>query len=138
MSQKGSTCLLNSGTSTESFIQASVLYWLYESKAKLTKTKTNIRNACDDIKALLLSKNEKYGDSALKPIGIFSKLNSAEAIKARIDDKLSRIANIGLNDATEDTLDDLIGYLLLLRIANGELNGANSHTISIDITQGVN
>ena len=109
-----------------------------KAKAKLTKTKTNIRNACDDIKALLLSKNEKYGDSALKPIGIFSKLNSAEAIKARIDDKLSRIANIGLNDATEDTLDDLIGYLLLLRIANGELNGANSHTISIDITQGVN
>ena len=102
------------------------------------KIKTKITKACDNIKALLLSKNEKYGDSALKPLGIFSKLNSAEAIKARIDDKLSRINNIGLHDADEDTLDDLIGYLLLLKIANGELNGANSHTISIDITQGVN
>jgi hypothetical protein len=97
-----------------------------------------ITEACDDIKALLISKNKKYGDSALKPLGVFSKLNSAEAIKARIDDKLSRINNTGLNDAEEDTLDDLIGYLLLLKIANREHNGANSATISIDITQGIN
>ena len=97
------------------------------------KVKTKITKACDNIKALLIEKNEKYGDSALTPLGIFSKLNSAEAIKARIDDKLSRIANVGLNDATEDTLDDLIGYLLLLKIANGEHNGANSHTISINL-----
>ena len=105
-----------------------------KAKAKLTKTKTNIRNACDGIKALLLSKNEKYGDSALTPLGIFSKLNSAEAIKARIDDKLSRIANTGLNDATEDTLDDLIGYLLLLKIANGDLSRANSASITLDLS----
>ena len=104
----------------------------------MTTRKQNITKTCDDIKALLLSKNEKYGDSALTPLGVFSKLNSAEAIKARIDDKLSRINNTGLHDADEDTLDDLIGYLLLLKIANRELNGANSATISIDITQGVN
>ena len=101
------------------------------------KVKTKITKACDNIKALLLSKNEKYGDSALTPLGIFSKLNSAEAIKARIDDKLSRIANTGLNDATEDTLDDLIGYLLLLKIANGEQSRANSASITIDLDQGV-
>ena len=104
----------------------------------MKNVKQKITKASDDIKALLISKNEKYGDSALKPLGIFSKLNSAEAIKARIDDKLSRINNMGLGDTTEDTLDDLIGYLILLKIANGEHNGANSHTISIDITQGVN
>lgn len=98
------------------------------------KVKTKITNACDNIKALLLSKNEKYGDSALTPLGIFSKLNSAEAIKARIDDKLSRIANTGLNDATEDTLDDLIGYLLLLKIANGDLSRANSASITLDLS----
>ena len=101
------------------------------------KVKTKITKACDNIKALLLSKNEKYGDSALQPLGVFSKLNSAEAIKARIDDKLSRIANTGLNDATEDTLDDLIGYLLLLKIANGEQSRANSASITIDLDQGV-
>ena len=101
------------------------------------KVKKKITKACDNIKALLLSKNEKYGDSALQPLGVFSKLNSAEAIKARIDDKLSRIANTGLNDATEDTLDDLIGYLLLLKIANGEQSRANSASITIDLDQGV-
>ena len=101
------------------------------------KVKTKITKASDNIKALLLSKNEKYGDSALQPLGVFSKLNSAEAIKARIDDKLSRIANTGLNDATEDTLDDLIGYLLLLKIANGEQSRANSASITIDLDQGV-
>jgi len=93
-------------------------------------TKSQIEKTCDEIKALLLSKNEKYGDSALNPVGVFSKLNSAEAIKARIDDKLSRIANVGLDDTTEDTLSDLIGYLVLLKIAYGELNGANSVTFS--------
>ena len=99
----------------------------------MTTQKKKIQKACDSIKALLISKNEKYGDSALQPLGLFSKLNSAEAIKARIDDKLSRIANVGLSDATEDTLDDLIGYLLLLKIANGEQNGANSASIKIDL-----
>ena len=99
----------------------------------MTTQKKKIQKACDSIKALLISKNEKYGDSALQPLGLFSKLNSAEAIKARIDDKLSRIANVGLNDATEDTLDDLIGYLLLLKIANGEQSRANSASITIDL-----
>jgi hypothetical protein len=93
-------------------------------------TKTQIEKTCKEIKDMLLSKNEKYGDSALNPVGVFSKLNSAEAIKARIDDKLSRIANVGLDDATEDTLDDLIGYLILLRIAYGELNRANSVSLT--------
>jgi hypothetical protein len=45
---------------------------------------------------------------------------------------------MGLNDTSEDTLDDLIGYLLLLKIANGEHNGANSASISIDLEQGIN
>ena len=100
----------------------------------MTDELQKIIDACDGIKALLLSKNEKYGNSALKPVTVFSKLNSAEAIKARIDDKLSRIANVGLSDATEDTLDDLIGYLLLLKIANGENSRANSASITLDLS----
>ena len=64
-----------------------------------------------------MEKNKAYGDSAITPENIFSKLDNAQAICARIDDKLSRIKNRGLNDATEDTLDDLIGYLILLKIA---------------------
>ena len=81
------------------------------------KTQNNIKWTCNEIRDLLLSKNKAYGDSALEPDNIFSKLYNAQAICARIDDKLSRIKNNGLDDATEDTLDDLIGYLILLKIA---------------------
>ena len=81
------------------------------------KTQNSIKWTCNEIRDLLISKNEAYGDSALSPDNIFSKLDNAQAICARIDDKLSRIKNNGLDDATEDTLDDLIGYLVLLKIA---------------------
>ena len=67
---------------------------------------------------LLKSKNKAYGNTALNPTNIFSKLNASEAICARIDDKLARIQNKGINDQTEDTVDDLIGYLLLLKMAD--------------------
>ena len=66
---------------------------------------------------LLKEKNKAYGNSALNPAGIFSKLNAKEALCARIDDKIMRIKNKGINDETEDTVDDLIGYLLLLKMA---------------------
>ena len=79
--------------------------------------KDKIQFECKMISDLLCQKNESYGDSACSPIKIFSKLKSDDAICARIDDKLSRIANRGLNGDTEDTLFDLIGYLVLLQIA---------------------
>ena len=74
----------------------------------------------NNITELLISKNTDYGNTALNPTNVFSKLNSREAICARIDDKLSRISNRGINDKTEDTIDDLIGYLLLLKMAMNE------------------
>ena len=70
---------------------------------------------------LLKEKNKAYGDSALNPAGIFSKLNATESLCARIDDKIMRIKNKGINDETEDTIDDLVGYLLLLKMSfNGK------------------
>jgi hypothetical protein len=72
-----------------------------------------VKNVTD----LLKEKNKSYGDSALNPAGIFSKLNATEALCARIDDKIMRIKNKGINDKTEDTVDDLIGYLLLLKMS---------------------
>ena len=71
----------------------------------------------EKITTLLKEKNEAYGNTALNPTNIFSKLNATEAICARIDDKLARINNKGINDLTEDTIDDLIGYLLLLKMS---------------------
>jgi hypothetical protein len=69
---------------------------------------------------LLKEKNKAYGNTALNPPKIFSKLNSREAICSRLDDKLSRIKNKGINDKTEDTVDDIIGYLFLLKMSLDE------------------
>jgi len=88
-------------------------------------TQNSIKWTCNEIRDLLLAKNKAYGDSAIEPDNIFSKLDNAQAICARIDDKLSRIKNVGLDDNTEDTLDDLIGYLILLKVAR-EHNDSNT------------
>ena len=80
-------------------------------------TRNKILSKCKQLQDLLLQKNAKYGNSALEPLNVFSKSNAVAGIKMRIDDKLKRIKNAGLVDATEDTLQDLAGYLILLMIA---------------------
>ena len=81
-------------------------------------TQTHIKIVCEDIKNLLLEKNRKYGDSALNPNRIFSKADAVEQILVRIDDKLNRIQKgAGLLANDEDVVNDLIGYLVLLKIA---------------------
>lgn len=81
-------------------------------------TQLHISMICDDIKQLLLEKNSKYGDSALNPSRIFSKSNAVEQLLVRIDDKLNRIQKgAGLLAEDEDVINDLIGYLVLLKIA---------------------
>jgi hypothetical protein len=81
----------------------------------LSNTQEQIVTVCDDIKQLLLDKNRKYGDSAINPVRIFSKTDATEQLKVRIDDKLNRLKNLQ-EDETEDTITDLIGYLILLKI----------------------
>jgi hypothetical protein len=78
-------------------------------------TQIEIEKTCDEIKQLLLEKNRKYGDSALNPVRIFAKSDATEQLKVRIDDKLNRLKNLQ-EDETEDTITDLIGYLILLKI----------------------
>jgi hypothetical protein len=87
------------------------------------KTEYLIKKIAEEVTELLLKKNADYGDTANNPIDIFSKLDSIEAINARIDDKLSRIKNKGINDNTEDTVTDLIGYLILLKVQLRKQNG---------------
>jgi len=90
----------------------------------MDNTKKLIVQTAQQVTDLLLEKNAAYGDSALHPVGIFSKGNAVDSLCARIDDKLMRIKSKGITDATEDTVQDLIGYLILLKIAihnNNEL-----------------
>jgi hypothetical protein len=74
----------------------------------------HIKEAADEVVDMLLRKNLAYGDSALNPLRVFSKADAGAGLRVRIDDKLSRIRNQGFDDS-EDTLQDLIGYLILYR-----------------------
>jgi hypothetical protein len=80
------------------------------------ETSELIKDEARKIVLLLLEKNKSYGDTANNPPKIFSKLDAVEGLCARIDDKLSRIQNKGITDLTEDTISDLIGYLILLKV----------------------
>ena len=80
-------------------------------------TEDLILKVTDEMKELLISKNRAYGDSATNPSNVFSKGSPIESLCARIDDKLMRIQNKGISDKTEDTVSDLIGYLILLKVA---------------------
>lgn len=87
------------------------------------ETQFTIGQVCDEIKEMLIAKNKSYGDSAIDPIRIFSKADNTEQIKIRIDDKLSRISR-GTEFYGDNDIDDLVGYLILLKIAR-ELNNVN-------------
>ncbi len=69
-----------------------------------------------EITEMLIAKNQKYGNSAIEPLGIFSDLSPEEGLKVRIDDKLKRIKNGSLDRDDEDVINDLIGYLVILKI----------------------
>ncbi len=86
----------------------------------MKSSKDKITEVANEIRDLLISKNAAYGDSALKPVAIFGDGNAVVSLCARIDDKLMRIKNKGINVDTEDTVSDLIGYLILLKIALNE------------------
>lgn len=79
------------------------------------ETRRRIAEECDAVKALLIEKNIAYGDSAMDPVRVFSSASPVEQLLVRIDDKLSRIARG--RAAGEDVTLDLIGYLILLRVA---------------------
>lgn len=83
----------------------------------MKNTEQLIEEICESMKNLLLEKNRNYGDSATNPSNVFSSGSAKDSICARIDDKLMRIQNKGINDKTEDTVSDLIGYLILLKVA---------------------
>ena len=83
----------------------------------MDKTTDKIKKIGQEVIDMLVEKNIAYGDSATKPINIFSKGDAVDSLCARIDDKISRIGQKGIYDKTEDTVKDLCGYLILLLIA---------------------
>lgn len=85
---------------------------------KKSKFSKSLTKTLEELGTMLLSKNASYGNAALEPLRIFSKADSVEQLKVRIDDKLSRLqrgAEIG-----EDTVKDLTGYLILFLMARSK------------------
>lgn len=68
-----------------------------------------------ELREMLIAKNRAYGNSALDPVRVFSQANPAEQIRVRLDDKISRL--VRGSAAGEDVATDLVGYIVLLRIA---------------------
>lgn len=100
----------------------------YEAKLKekdsapISQSQESIAEIVDATKDLLLYKNKMYGDSALNPVGIFTKhIRTAPAktvpILVRLDDKLGRVRNaptLRIND-----ISDIMGYCTLLLVSLG-------------------
>ena len=99
-------------------------------------TLLEVKYILGQLQDLLEEKNKAYGDSALNPIRLFSKAGAAKSLCVRIDEKLGRIKNRGVNEDTEDTLMDLMGYLVLLKIAiDRESRGPNGPLFSAPQTK---
>jgi hypothetical protein len=80
------------------------------------QTEEQITKVMRGIEEMLIAKNRAYGDSALEPVRVFSKSDTIEQLYVRIDDKLSRVQR-GHEYPGDDTIFDLVGYLVLLLIA---------------------
>ena len=76
----------------------------------------SVNRITGNVAALLIEKNQSYGNAALDPIRVFSNASAEEQLLVRIDDKLSRIQR-GHEYQGEDTILDLLGYLVILLIA---------------------
>lgn len=77
---------------------------------------TKILSTCIDLAVFLAGKNAAYGNSALDPVRVFSKVGPKEQILVRMDDKISRLMRGGAYPGDDD-LKDLLGYLLLYFVA---------------------
>jgi len=87
----------------------------------LTVTQENLIKVFNSMKNVVIEKNRRYGDAALTPKQIFSKLDAGESIKVRIDDKLSRVMN-NSETVRKNDVADLIGYLALFSVSQGWLD----------------
>ena len=80
------------------------------------ETEKQIKTVCDNLAEFLIIKNRNYGNSALKPINVFSKLEPIEGLLTRANDKVNRIKNS--NEPRKNDYVDLCGYLILIMINN--------------------
>ena len=99
-----------------------------------------IKEKMDGVTDLLLRKNRDYGSSFRKPGILSGALDSKSKLLVRIDDKLERLGNLldkgtdgdVQNESLSDTVDDLVGYFVLLGILLDEQKQAGRPMSVID------
>ena len=96
----------------------------------LDQTAREIVVECGALADMLVAKNRQYGDLALQPLRLFSRADAVEHLRVRIDDKLSRIRSAQADD-TEDAELDLLGYLVLLRIARKRAGATDKDCLTV-------
>lgn len=82
-------------------------------------TEEDIQTLFNNFKSFLIEKNRRYGDAALNSRQIFSKAEPGEAIKVRLNDKLSRIEYSDV--LRKNDVADVFGYIALLMISENWL-----------------
>jgi hypothetical protein len=80
-----------------------------------------IVTTCDGMARLLVAKNQRYGNSALEPIRVFSNVDADVGLLVRLDDKLSRIKYASSNHKPlrKNDIADMMGYLVLYCVKQG-------------------
>ena len=74
-----------------------------------------VNHKAHDLIEHVISKNRKYGNSALSPIRIMSSADKLEQLYIRLDDKFNRLIN-RQNDDDEDLPFDVAGYFILIYV----------------------
>ena len=87
---------------------------LVRPRSEHEKFEANLHEVLDSLFEFLSAKNKNYGNSALEPIGLFSKGDAEDGILRRMDDKLNRIKNSDV--LRKNDIVDLMGYLAILCI----------------------
>ena len=100
-------------------VQAEVLAKQMAEKKGLFSTQDKIKDILGGMCDLLLYKNQKYGDSALKPKNVFYKGDATNSILIRLDDKIGRVTTNPDDKPRVNDVADIIGYCVLLLISMG-------------------
>jgi len=90
-----------------------------------------IKEKCDEIRDLLLEKNNSYGNSVFNK-GVLFDVDPMYAIQARINDKLNRMKSKN-SFLSDNDLMDVTGYFILLQVLKDKMDDNLSSTIEWDV-----
>lgn len=100
----------------------------------ITSHEMELQRACEELAAVLISKNKDYGNSANREPLFVRGLEPETALLIRLNDKVRRLDSLltketadgsapaVANETIDDTLLDLAGYAILIRSARRRKN----------------